>query len=220
LNIEIWKFFDRQNSMSGHDVTMFREAIQFTTTFLSASIVTETGLPLVQRLHDTIPQSWTPPKPSLSQQAEVILYSLSLLKEIHTAVESVDGQLGIKDWRQINALVNIILALGLYKVVSPGVGVPESRRTKSVLLEREGQRVFSEDERWFLLKSVVSNLKGIVEQGGEIGKSLRGKHLIDILGGLTELAFSPSNSESERLSWNKEYKDFLSKFFTFDTTLI
>ena len=193
-------------------MTTLREAIQLITTFLSASIATEIGLPLVQRLHNTIPQSWTPPKPSLSQQAEVILYSLFLLKETHTAVGSVDGQLGIKDWRHVNALVDIILALGLHKVLSPGVGVLESRRNKSVLLEREGQRVFSEDERQFLLKYVVSDLKGIVEHGGEIGKSLRGKHLVDILSGLTELAFSPSNSESERVSWNKEYKDFLSKF--------
>ena len=193
-------------------MTTLREAILSTTTFLSGAIATEKGLPLVQRLHDTISQSWTPSKTSLSQQTEVILYCLFLLKEIRTAVGSIDGQLGIKDWRQVNALVEIILALGLYKVLSPGVGVPESRRSKSILLEREGQRGFSEDERRFLLQSIVLDLKGIVEQGGEIGESLRGKHLVDILSGLTELAFSPSHPESERLSWKKEYEDFLSKY--------
>lgn len=193
-------------------MTTLREAIQSITTFLSGGIATEKGLPLVQRLHDTIPASWTPPKMSLTQQTQVLLYSIFLLKEIHNTVGSVDGQLGIKDWRQVNALVEIILALGLYKVLSPGVGVPESGLNKSILLEREGQRVCSEDERCFLLQSIVSNLKRIVEQGGEIGESLQRKHLVDILSGLIELAFSPSNPEPERLSWQKEYEDFLSKY--------
>ena len=193
-------------------MTTFREVIQSTTTFLSGAIATEKGIPLVQRLHDTIPSSWIPPKTALSQQAEVILYSLFLLKEIHTVVGVMDGQLGIKDWRQVNALVEIILALGLYKVLSPGVGVPESRRSKSILLEREGQRLFSEEERRFLLQSIVSNFRGIVQQGGEIGESLRGKHLVDILSGLAELAFSHSDPEYERLSWKKEYEGFLSQY--------
>ena len=146
-------------------MTTLREAIQATTAFLSASIATETGLPLVQRLHNTIPLSWTPPKPSLSQQSQVILYSLHLLKATHTAVEAKDGQLGIRDLRQANALVEIILVLGLYKVLSPGVGVPQSRQNKSILLEREGQNNgFSEEERQFLLQSIVSDVKGIVEK--------------------------------------------------------
>src|SRR5579864_4135288 len=121
-------------------MTTLREAIQSITTFLSGAIATEKGLPLVQRLHDTIPPSWTPPKASLTQQTQVLLYSVFLLKEVHNTVGSVDGQLGIKDWRQFNALVEIILALGLYKALSPGVGVPESGRSKSILLEHEGQR--------------------------------------------------------------------------------
>ena len=194
-------------------MTTLREAIQATTAFLSASIATETGLPLVQRLHNTIPLSWTPPKPSLSQQSQVILYSLHLLKATHTAVEAKDGQLGIRDLRQANALVEIILVLGLYKVLSPGVGVPQSRQNKSILLEREGQNNgFSEEERQFLLQSIVSDLKGIVEQGGEIAESLRRKYLVDVLSGLAELAYSPAYPESERPSWKKEYEDFLAEY--------
>lgn len=191
-----------------------------TSTFLSASIATETGLPLIQRLYNAIPSSWTPPRPSLTQQLNVILYSLSLLKTIHTAVIVENSQLGIKDWRQVNALIEIILVLGLYKILSPGVGIPESRRIKSVLLANEGRRdELSVEERQYVIGFIVSSLKGIVEDGGEVGETLQRKYLVDILSGMTELAFNRSYPESERLPWKTQYESFLSKYTHTQTIL-
>lgn len=194
-------------------MTTLREAIQSTATFLSSSISTETGLPLIQRLYNTIPPSWTPPEDSLTQHSEIILYSLDLLKTIHAANVRENNQLGIKDWRQANALIEIILVLGLYKVLSSGVGIPENRRVKSIFLAHEGRRHdFSEEERRFLLQSIISGLKGIVVEGGEIGEMLQRKHLIDILTGIIELSFNPLFPEDERLPWNTQYETLLSAY--------
>ena len=196
-------------------MTRFREAIQLTSTFLSASVATETGLPLLQRLHNIIPSSWNSPKDSLSQQSEVVLYSLDLLTTIDAAAVIETSQLGIKDWRQSNALIEIIVVLGLYKVLSPGTGVPENKRIKSVLLAQEGQRDnFSDEERKYLLENITSRLKAIVDHGGELGDNLRQKHLVDILSGMVELSFNPSFLEAERLYWNQQYEILLSQYFS------
>src|SRR5271169_2488853 len=158
-----------------------RETLQATSTFLSASIATETSLPLVQRLHNTIPSSWTPSKDRLSLQAQVVLYSLDLLKKISEAAITENGQLGTKDWRHVNAVVEIILVLGLYKILSLGVGIPASRRIKSVMLATEELRDgISADERRFLLQSTVLIMKEIVERG-ELGETLQRKLVVDIL---------------------------------------
>jgi hypothetical protein len=194
-------------------MTTLRETLQATSTFLSASIATETSLPLVQRLYSTIPSSWTPSKDHLSKQAGVVLYGLDLLKMIYEAAITENSQLGIKDWRQVNAVVEIILVLGLYKILSPGVGIPESRRVKSVMLAREGLRnSISVDERQFLLQSIVSIMKETMERGGELGETLQRKHVVDILSGMAELAYNPSYPESERLQWKSQYNTFLSKY--------
>ena|SRR5271170_107735 len=189
-----------------------RQVFQTTTTFLSASIATETGLPLVQRLGCAIPPSWTPPQANLSQLGNVILYSLHLLQTINTAALTENSQPGIKDWRQVNALIEIIVVLGLYKAHTAGVGVPENRRIRSILLQQEGRNVeLSQTERTILNQEMTSSLKTIVEGGGEIGETLKRKNTVDILAGLTELSFNPSNPESERLSWMIQYEDFISR---------
>ena len=190
-------------------MTPVQEAIQTAGRFLSASVATETGLPLVQRLHGAIPSLWTPRHLVDTEQAQVILYSLDLLNTIHVAR---GAQLGIKGWRQVNALVEIIIVLGLYKCLSIGVGIPESKRTKSILLEREGLRgLFPDGERRIVLESIVSQFRTIMEQGGEVGESMQRKHRTDLVSGLAELSFNPSFSPEDRTSWKTQYESFLSQ---------
>jgi hypothetical protein len=187
-----------------------REAIQTTSTFLSASIATETGLPLIQRLHNTIPPSWTPPQTELTRHTQVILYTLDLLRHVHTASLNENSQLGIKDWRHVNALLEIIVVLGLYKVLPSGVGIPESRRVKSVLLSREGQNeIIPDNEKTLQIDSIVSSFMSMMEENGEIGETLRRKHLVDILSGILNLSYNPSYSKSARTFWISSYERFL-----------
>ena len=189
------------------------EAIQTISTFLSASVQTKAGVSLIQRLYDAIPSSWETPSPTLSRHAQIIVYSLDLLQTIHTASLTENTQLGIKDWRQVNALNEIILILGLYRVLSPGVGVLESRRLKSAFLTREGDTdLFSEDDRMHLLQSIISRLESIVSKGGEIGETIRRKLAVDILSGMVELSYNPLISESKRDEWECRYKKFLSRY--------
>jgi hypothetical protein len=189
-----------------------RQVLQTTTSFLSASIATETGLPLVQRLNNAIPPSWTPPRANLSQLADVIAYSLHLLQTVNMAVLADNTELGIKDWRQVNALVEIVLVLGLYNSLTTGVGVPENRRVRSILLEHEGRSVeFSQSERISLIENITSSLEAICAGGGQLGQMLQRKNAVDILSGLMEMSFNPSIRESQRDHWITQYEAFVSK---------
>ena len=187
-------------------------AIQTISTFLSASINTETGLPLVERLHNGIPPTWTPPEPNLKPQTEVTLYSLELLRTVHGAVREEKWELGIKDWRQVNALVEIIIVLGVYKSLPPGVGLPESRRIQSVMLAKEGQRDdLPLNERKLILETFVVQMKTIIQEGGDVGENFRRRFNVDILTAMVDLAFNPASSEAERNSWKAQYNQHLSR---------
>lgn len=190
-----------------------REAIQSASSFLSVSVATETDLPLIQRLHGAIPTSWTFTQPNVSEQSKVVLYAIELLQKVQAAALNEKTQFGIKDWRQTNALVEIIVILGLYTSVSHGVGLPENRKVKSVLLSRAAQAdSLSKSERRLLLQLIIPTFVSFMEQTGEIVDSLRRKHLVDVLSGMAELSFSPSYTEQERLSWKVEYEGFLARF--------
>jgi hypothetical protein len=194
-------------------MTACSEAIQSASTFLSASVATETGLSVVQLLHNAIPPSAKAAKPGSTRTSEVVTYSLLLLRATHAAVLAEKRQLGVKGWRQVNALIEVIVILGLYRSLTPGVGVPESRRIKSILLIKERQpEMLSEDERVLLLESIISEFTEIVEQGGEIGQNLQRRHLIAILSGLTELSFNPSIPIHQRNIWKVKYENFVSKY--------
>lgn len=194
----------------------FSEAIQAASAFLSASVSTETGHTVVQLLHNAIPESAIAAKPNSTQRSKVVLYSLSLLREIYTAALTEKRQLGVKDSRQINALIEVILILGLYKSLTPGVGVPETRRIKSILLiEDRQQEILPEGERMSLLDSIISQFTAIIEAGGELGQNLQRRHLIDILSGLIELSFNPSIPTPQHHLWKVKYENFVSTYFTF-----
>src|ERR1700743_2989047 len=98
-------------------MTTIRKALEATSAFLSASVETDTGLSLISRLHGSIPPSSMPS--STSELVQVIMYGAHILKGIDDVVVSENAQLGIKDWRLVNALVEIILVLGLYKAWTP-----------------------------------------------------------------------------------------------------
>jgi hypothetical protein len=184
-------------------MTALQRAVQAASEFLSPVLQTETGTPLVQRLGAAIPESWKPPLQIDNDQSKVILYGLELFNNLHIANGS---QLGIKDWRTVYALLDIIVVLGLYKCLSPGVG----KRTNSILLQNEGRRdLFPEYERKMLLEAIMSQLAKTVKEGGEVGESLQKKYRIDIISGLAELAFNPTFPENEREPWKQRYESFL-----------
>lgn len=187
-----------------------RDAIQIISTFLSVSVDTDSGLPLIQRLHNGISALWTPPLTSPSQQTEVILYALDLLRTIHIAVEAENGQLGIKDWRHVNALVDVIVVLGLYKALSSGVGLPENRKVKSILLANEGQRdELPPNDRKVILETFVSIFKTIIEEGGDVGENFQRRFNVDIISAMADLAFNPLYPESDQSKWKEQYNSFL-----------
>lgn len=190
----------------------FREAIQQVSTFLSVSVNTESGTPLVQRLYQGISPSWAYSDTNLSHQTTVILYCLELLKNVHSAAWAEKWQLGIRDWRQVNALIEIIVVLGLYKALAPGVGVPEARRIKSILLAREGrQDAFPAEEKALLLQAIVSLWRSIVEQGGEICETLRRKHLVELVSGMADLAFNPAFPPERRTPAKSDFETLISR---------
>lgn len=128
------------------------------------------------------------------------------------AVLADNTELGIKDWRQVNALVEIVLVLGLYNSLTTGVGVPENRRVRSILLEHEGRSVeFSQSERIFLIENITSSLEAISAGGGQLGQMLQRKNAVDILSGLMEMSFNPSIRESQRDHWTTQCEAFVSK---------
>jgi len=187
-----------------------REAIQEISTFLSASIQTEAGIPLVKRLHNAIPETYLPPELSLTPQTEVILYSLELLRAVNDAATAEKWNLGMKDWKQINALTEVIIVLGLYKSLPPGVGLDETRRIKSVMLGKEGQHdELPQTERILLLRSFASDMKSFFEAGGSLGDNFRRRFNVDLLSAMADLAFNPSYPEQERRTWQPQYEQYL-----------
>jgi hypothetical protein len=194
-------------------MTTLRQAIADAAAFLAPSVDTASGQSLVRRLSDNIPATWPSPQESGSPPFRVVSYCLVLLQAIHQTAKDADSQLGVKDWRQANALIDIIIILGLYRVLPEGVGPPESQRRKSILLEHEGQHVrYPENERRPLEENITTTLLNTVNEGGEIGESLLRKNFVDILSGILDLAFNPEYPDSDRLPWHSQYEQTLSKY--------
>jgi len=129
---------------------------------------------------------------------------------IHRASKQENNQLGVKDWRQLNALIDIIIALGLYKVQPLGLGPPEYVKQKSILLAHEAQKAqYCQHERKPLEEKITATFKSIIDQGGEIGETLQRKHFIDVLSGIIDLAFNPEYPQQERIVWKSQYDDII-----------
>lgn len=194
-------------------MTTLRQAIADAAAFLAPSVETASGQSLVRRLSDNIPATWPSPHEFASPPFRVVAYSLVLLQAIHQTAKAENSQLGVKDWRQANALIDIIIILGLYRVLPAGVGPPEAQRRKSILLAQEGQHVrYPENERKPLEENIATTLLIIVNEGGEIGESLQRKNMVDVLSAILDLAFNPEYPESDRLPWRSQYEQILSKY--------
>jgi hypothetical protein len=195
-------------------MTQHQEAVQDIAAFLSPSLATIKDEILLKQLYDAIPPSWADNnRLSLSDDAQVVLYSVDLLKRLHRTCNEDGNQLGIKDWKYVNSIVDIVLVVGLYPTLSPGVGLPANSRIKSPLLQRkETEGSIPENERTRVLELIILSLKVIMEEGGEVGESLQRRHLPDILGGFMELSFNPSRSNVHRTSWEIRYDSFLSRY--------
>jgi hypothetical protein len=186
-------------------MTTLREAILAVQTFLSASLPTETGRPISELLQDAIPTSWTPRDLVQTGPSKVILYSLDLLGAIH---DRRGPQLGSQDWSAINALVELVVELGLNKSLSPGVGTADSRRM-SRLLQTERQMLVPENDRKVLLESIVLQFMRMIDEGGELGVSLyKGRPCRAVISGLAELSFNPSFTQEDRDKWNLQYESW------------
>jgi len=194
----------------GHVMTTLRDAIGNASSFLAASVDTASGTSLVRRLSDRIPQTWGSSQDSNSPPFRVVSYCLDLLETIHRASTLENDQLGVKDWRHLNALIDIVIALGLYKVLPLGVGPSETVRKQSVLLAREAQNArYSQHERKRLEEKITATLKSIIDQGGKVGDTLQRKHFIDILSGIIDLAFNPEYPQLERTVWKTQYDEII-----------
>jgi len=189
-------------------MTTLRDAIGNASSFLAVSADTASGMSLVRRLSDRIPQTWDASYDSNSAPFRVVSYCLDLLETIHRASRQENNQLGVKDWRQLNALIEIIIALGLYEVQPPGVGPPENVRKKSILLAQEARNArYPQYERKPLEERITATFKSIIDQGGEIGETLQRKHFVDVLSGIIDLAFNPEYPQQERIVWKSQYDE-------------
>jgi hypothetical protein len=197
--------------------TTVKHFLEITSKFLSVFIHNPASpVPPFQRLQNTIPAEWPPPA-NVSQQTLVLLYSLDLLSSLAAAVHDQNYHLGIKDWRQLTALVEFIIVVGEYKSLSAGAGVSSGRTVTSVVLTPwiEGWEL-SLEERVQVLERFVGVFKGIVDRGGEVGDMFRKKFLVDIITGMTELAYNPVLPEETRAHWLVEYQDHLKWYSLFD----
>ena len=168
---------------------------------------------LVLRFYDSIPSSQTGRDPSLSPQLQVILYCCQLLLDVHIAAQAQNTQLGIRDWKHVNALFDVIIVLGVYKSLPSGVGIPQSRRIQSGILAQEQPRhLVSEEEKRAALIGITAAFKTIINEGGEISDALRNKHLVDYIAVLANLAFNPDySSDPQAALWKSEFKELLSR---------
>jgi hypothetical protein len=195
---------------TGNVMTTLGDAIRNVSSFLAVSADTSSRPSLLRRLSDQIPETWPSPNESTSREFRVVCYSLDLLETLHRATKGKNGQLGVKDWRLVNALVDLIIVLGLYRVLSPGVGPPESLRKKSLLLAKDAQNIrYPVEERKPLEQRIISMLISIIDDGGEIGDSLQRKNFVDILGGILDLAYNPEYPQPDRARWKSQYEQIV-----------
>ena len=190
-----------------------KEAISQASIFLKASIPQTPGPRLIQRLQAVLPPSWSSPLPTLDSVSQIIVYPTTLLKTIAQQVNSEHLELGAKDWIQINALGDFIVILGIYKLLSVGVGVSEEKRGGGKILTREARDVeIPVAERRGLLQFIIGTLKEILDQGGVVAENFRRRYLVHYLSGICELAFNPSYPAKVSEPFKLEYTNLLSMY--------
>ncbi|GAA5816742.1 hypothetical protein MFLAVUS_010274 [Mucor flavus] len=135
----------------------------------------------------------------------------SLLQVCSSGVDETDKDyLGVRDFRLIHTLLQVIISWGFYPCFLPGVGVPLSKRVKSGYTNHE---LLSKDENDQQHKVSVENLHtllqlttplvDIISQSEKVPESksyttvasiLMSRHLPDLYAALLELAYAPNSA--------------------------
>ncbi|CAO0797761.1 unnamed protein product [Mucor circinelloides] len=156
---------------------------------------------------------------------------LKVLLETQTALlavcasgvdESDKDYLGVRDFRLIHTLLQVIISWGFYPCFLPGVGVPLSKRVKSGYTNHE---LLSKDEKdqqdqqpqtvstktiyWLL--HLVTPLVDVIAHSEKVPSSksyttvasiLMSRHLPDLYAALLELAYAPASAFQQQAASN------------------
>ncbi|KAK4522076.1 uncharacterized protein ATC70_004615 [Mucor velutinosus] len=155
---------------------------------------------------------------------------LRVLLEIQTALltvcasgvdESDKDYLGVRDFRLIHTLLQVVISWGFYPCFLPGVGVPLSKRVKSGYTNHE---LLSKDEKdqqdqphtvstetIYSLLHLVTPLVDVIANSEKVPSSksyttvasiLMSRHLPDLYAALLELAYAPASAFQQRAASN------------------
>ncbi|GAN11288.1 transport and Golgi organization protein 6 homolog [Mucor ambiguus] len=156
---------------------------------------------------------------------------LKVLLEIQTALlavcasgvdESDKDYLGVRDFRLIHTLLQVIISWGFYPCFLPGVGVPLSKRVKSGYTNHE---LLSKDEKdqqnqqphtvstetIYSLFHLVTPLVDVIAHSEKVPSSksyttvasiLMSRHLPDLYAALLELAYAPASAFQQQAASN------------------
>ena len=148
----------------------------------------------------------TLPDEAVTPRKAVIRRALALWLDIHRAflsdanTQTTNNLLHSPSSRRvIHGLLDLISLEGIYPCLSPGVGIPIERRVKSVL---QGgvvtQPVTEAQEGKELLTEIVDGLYPVVKEAGNgLGLALRERTLVDVIAGVGQLAFEPSQTDQQ-----------------------
>ncbi|KAH0609059.1 uncharacterized protein H6S33_001287 [Morchella sextelata] len=194
-------------------MTALSEAQHFLSPVLDRTqLLTHRNLPLLDRLALTLPPSPTPsptPSPAQTLAHKVLTHALRLLHTISTtptptAAPATTALENATDNRTLNALLDLLVLEGIYPSLSPGIGIPLSRRARNFVIPASRGRITEVEDRRDvqLLGSVVEGLLEALGSGGAAARSMRERCLVDVLAGCGELAFGPGDGgEGEREVW-------------------
>ncbi|KAI5847292.1 hypothetical protein DFP73DRAFT_623025 [Morchella snyderi] len=190
-------------------MTALSEAQHFLSPVLDQTqLLTHHNLPLLDRLALTLPPPSSPsPDPPQAVARKVLTHALHLLHTISAtptpATTATTALENATDNRTLNALLDLLVLEGVYPSLSPGVGIPLSRRARNFVIPAaprgRGKVAEVEDRRDVaLLGGVVGGLLEALVGGGAAARAVRERCLVDVLAGCGELAFGgPGAGEEE-----------------------
>lgn len=188
-----------------------------------AQLLTHRNLPLLDRLALTLPPSPTP-DPAQTLANKVLTHALHLLHAISTtptptSTLATTALENATDNRTLNALLDLLVLEGVYPSLSPGVGIPLSRRARNFVIPASRGRITEiEDRRDVqLLESVVEGLLEALGGGGPAARAVRERCLVDVLAGCGELAFGPdagSEGAEGKEMWSRRWWGVVERLVT------
>ncbi|RPB14369.1 hypothetical protein P167DRAFT_557889 [Morchella conica CCBAS932] len=204
-------------------MTALSEAQYFLSPVLDRTqLLTHRNLPLLDRLALTLPPSPTP-DPAQTLASKVLTHALHLLHTISTTptptiTPATTALENATDNRTLNALLDLLVLEGIYPSLSPGIGIPLSRRARNFVIPASRAKITEiEDRRDVrLLRSVVEGLLEALGSGGAAARAVRERCLVDVLAGCGELAFGPGDGEEgeeeEREVWKGRWWGVVERF--------